>query len=256
MTPERLGSGAVGIAALILFASAAAADNQCVSCHRDAAFYSEYPKLYSYYQQWLRSPHERSGLTCDNCHGGDPDAESADAAHAGVLPVNDAESTLHFRKQPDTCGQCHSANRAEFIQSKHFAALMGQRAAPTCTTCHPAMSRRPELRTIVMNACRNCHGEGNSENLPTISGVAQHVFQQLNIAAGLLGWTRIHYESHAWPNDSRNHVRELEKQYEGIVSSVHQFELAQTDEATSELLDELREIFEAARLAHEQQPDP
>jgi hypothetical protein len=186
-----------------------------------------------------------------DCHGGDASANSAQQAHAGVLPMNDQNSTVHYRQQPETCGQCHRDKRAQFIQSKHYAALMGQRAAPTCTTCHPAMSRRPELRNIVLNACRNCHGEGNSENLPLITDQAEGAFRQLNIARGLLGWTRIHFESHEWPADSKEQVRDLEKRYQTIVNKVHQFDLQQTESATTEILGALREIFDDARRANE-----
>jgi hypothetical protein len=235
--------------------TAVAAENECANCHEDPAFFAEYPKLNDYYQQWMGSPHQQSGLSCSACHGGDPDSTSAVTAHVGVLPMNDADSTLHYQKQPDTCGQCHRANRNQFVQSKHFTALMGQRAAPTCTTCHPAMSGRPELRVMVLNACRNCHGEGNSENLPLIADLAEHVFQQLNIAGGLLGWTRIHYESGGWPDDSRERMERLSMRHGIIINQVHRFDLGETEAATAALLGELREMFDAARQAHEQRSE-
>lgn len=237
----------------VAFTSAAvAADNECINCHQDPDFYAEYRKLYDYFQHWLGSPHQQSGLACNDCHGGDPAAETAEDAHVGVLPMNNSDSTLHFRQQPNTCGQCHRANRSQFVQSKHYVALMGQRAAPTCTTCHPAMSRRPELRVIVLNACRNCHGEGNSENLPLIADQAERVFRQLNIAGGLLGWTQIHYESISWPDDSQQRVQRLTESHETIVSQVHQFDLNETESTTTALMGELQDMFAAARRAHEQ----
>jgi len=233
--------------------SAQSAENSCTNCHQDAAFYAQYPKLHEYYQQWLDSPHNKAGITCDDCHGGKASEESMNRAHAGVLTMNDTSSTLYNQTQPETCGQCHRDKQRQFLQSKHYAALMDQRAAPTCTTCHPAMSRRPELRKIVLNACRNCHSEGNSENLPLIADQAEDVFNQLNIAGGLLGWTRIHYESHDWPNDSKQHVRDLEKRHGEIITHVHQFDLEQTETTTIGLLADLRNIFDAARRVHEQQ---
>jgi hypothetical protein len=132
---------------------------------------------------------------------------------------------------------------------------MDQREAPTCSTCHPAMSRRPELRKIVLNACRNCHNEDNDLDLPLIADQAEDVFGKLNIAGGLLGWTRIHYESHDWPNDSRQHVRDLEKRHAEIITRVHQFDLQQTETATIGLLADLRNIFDEARNAYERQTD-
>ncbi len=235
--------------------STQSAENDCISCHQQSDFYAQYPKLHEYYQQYLESPHKQAGVTCDDCHGGNASANSAQQAHVGVLPMSDNNSTVHYQQQPETCGQCHQEKRAQFIQSKHFAALMGQRAAPTCTTCHPAMSRRPELRNIVLNACRNCHGEGNSENLPLIADQAESVFSQLNIAGGLLGWTRIHFESHEWPDDSKQHVRDLEKRHGEIITRVHQFDLQQTETATIGLLADLRNIFDQARSSQEQQAD-
>lgn len=240
----------------VLSATAAvSAENQCIACHQDPDYFTEYPKLYEYYQQWLSSPHEQSAVTCDACHGGDPAADDLNTAHTGVLPMNNPDSVLHFRKQPETCGRCHTANRMQFEQSDHYAALMDQRAAPTCTTCHPAMSRRPELRAIVLNACRNCHGEGNSENLPLVADQAENVFQQLNIAGGLLGWTRIHYESHDWPGDSRERVRELEVIHGAVIDRVHRFDLDATEAATNELQGQLREIFDSVRRAYEDRED-
>lgn len=240
---------------LVLSTGVLAAENHCISCHQASDFYAQYPKLHEYYQQWLESPHKQSGVTCDDCHGGNSNAKSLDEAHAGMFPMSDKRSTLHYQQQPETCGQCHKDKRAQFTQSKHYAALMEQRAAPTCTTCHPAMSRRPDYRVIVLNACRNCHGAGNSENLPLIADRAESVFSQLNIAGGFLGWTRIHYESHDWPDDSKERVRDLDKRYRTILNQVHQFDLQQTEDSTAEILVELRETFDAARRAYEERPE-
>lgn len=230
----------------------AGATNSCIDCHQDPDFYAEYPKLHAYFQQWLSSPHRHAGVQCQDCHGGNPKADSRKKAHDGVLPMNDRKGTLHFQQQPETCGQCHRAMRRAFVDSKHYAALMDQRAAPTCTTCHRAMSRRPELRDIVLNACRNCHGPGNSENLPAITAQAETVFNRLNIAAGLLGWTRIHFESQGWPDDSSDQVAALDKRYQDVVNRVHRFDLEQTGTESATILAELRDIFEQVRRAHEQ----
>jgi hypothetical protein len=108
---------------------------------------------------------------------------------------------------------------------------------------------------MVLHACRNCHGEGNSENLPLIADQAERVFQQLNIATGLLDWTRIHFESIDWPGDSEDRVDSLTDRHSTILNRVHQFDLGETETATSELLGELREMFDAARQAHEQRAE-
>ena len=248
---------ALGIVFLSLTPLSAAAEassgNSCIDCHRDAAFFAQYPKLHDYFQQWTASPHKEAGVTCDDCHGGEPSSDSLKEAHAGVLHMNDRQSTLHYLQQPDTCGQCHREKRRQFVQSKHYRALATERTAPTCSTCHPAMSRRPELRNIVLNACRSCHVEGNDEGLPLIADEAERIFHQLNMAGGLLGWTRIHFESQDWPNGSDDRVLQLEAQYQSIVDQVHHFDLQQTADEAVQILGELSEIFEQARRAGDQQ---
>jgi formate-dependent nitrite reductase cytochrome c552 subunit len=237
---------------LALATSARSAENSCIDCHQQPEFYAQYPKLNEYFQQYRVSPHNQAGVTCDDCHGGNASASSARQAHIGVLPMSDVNSTVYYQKQPDTCGQCHIDKQRQFLRSKHYAALMHHRAAPTCTTCHPAMSGRPELRNIVLHACRNCHYEGNSDDLPLIADQAERVFKQLNIASGLLGWTRVHYESHDWPDGSKERVDALEERYESIVNKVHEFDLQQTDDSTIAILVDLREIFDTVRSEHEQ----
>ena len=245
--PLQLLLSAACMALMVPLTPAIAADNQCTGCHQDSDFYARHPRLHAYYQDWLQSPHKMAGATCDDCHGGNPAAQSMDEAHSGVLPVSDEQSLLHFRQQPDTCGGCHADKRAQFVQSKHYEALTGERAAPTCTTCHPAMNRRPEYRSIVLNACRNCHDEGNSGNLPLIAEQAESAFQQLNIASGFLGWANIYYESHGWPDDSATQVRELEERYRLVLDQVHKFDMNETEDAMSEIQGELREMFDTAR---------
>lgn len=240
---------------ILLMPVAFAADDNCDDCHADPGFFTEYRRLYDYYQRWQGSPHQQAGVTCADCHGGDTESPDAVDAHAGVRPMNDTNSLLHKRSQPETCGQCHRANRNQFVRSRHYEVLMNAESAPTCTTCHPAMSSRPELRAIVDNACETCHSPGNAGNLPTVGAQAQQAFRQLNIARGLLGWTRIHFESHSWPDDSRSRVTALETRYENILSEVHAFVLDDTEAATADLMGELRVIFEAARREYEERPD-
>jgi len=241
---------------IVLIATGFARANECIACHKKPEFFAQYPKLNDYYREWVESPHAQSGITCDRCHGGNPKASSSRRAHSGVLPMSDTGSKLHYQRQPKTCGRCHSDIRDEFTQSKHFAALTGQRTAPTCTTCHPAMSQRPDYRLIVLNACRNCHGEGNSEGLPVITADAENLFHQLNIVEGLLGWARIHYQSRSWPGDSRVALADIEERYQKTLNWVHQFDLGDTSAETSAILAELTQLFEAARRDFEARTEP
>jgi hypothetical protein len=173
-----------------------------------------------------------------------------------VLPVSDPNSQLYFRNQPRTCGRCHPDKLEQFRMSKHYAALQGSGAAPTCTTCHPAMSSRPTYRVIVLNACRNCHAEGNKRGLPAIGDKAEHAFYQLNVASGLLGWSTIHFESLGWPDDSRAMVAKLADDYHGAVNRVHRFDLQKTEAEGADILGRLETIFAEAKKSADQKAKP
>jgi hypothetical protein len=168
-------------------------------------------------------------------------------AHQGVLPPTEPQSRLYFKNQPKTCGRCHADKLEQFRASRHYAALMEDRAAPTCTTCHPAMSQRPLYRNIVQNACRTCHGEGNEAELPLVAEQAENALHNLNIAKGLLGWSAIHYEALGWPGDSQSEMEVLAADYDRIVSKIHRFDLARTDAESGEIMRRLQRIFNEAK---------
>jgi hypothetical protein len=223
-------------------------ENDCINCHQSDEFYTKVPKLHRYYQKWLPSRHNQSGVTCDDCHGGDSTAETKDTAHSGIFAVGDERSLLYFKNQPQTCGKCHNDKQSEFKLSKHYQALETDTgSAPTCTTCHPAMNKQPSYHLIVLNSCNSCHEPGNERGLPAVADEAENLLRHLNMVQGLLGWTTLHYQSHSWPGDSNQKIARLKKEYSHIISHVHRFDLEQSSESTMSLLEELRSTFEAAR---------
>lgn len=260
MRAERTGNWPSGslagglLAACALLASGAAwgAGNSCITCHSSTGFFAKYPRLDAYYKQWTESTHAQSGVKCQSCHGGNPAAAEAGAAHQGVLPVSNPGSRLYFRNQPATCGKCHPDKFGQFRRSKHFAALQSDRPAPTCTTCHPAMSSRPSYKQIVLNACRNCHAVGNAAGLPDISDQAERAFHQLNVASGLLGWSTVHFEAQDWPGHSRATIAALRADYDGAVNRVHRFDLDKTETEATDILSRLQGVFAEARKQAEE----
>ncbi len=123
MSQNRFTFGLILISLSAAFsASTQSTENSCIDCHQQSDFYAQYPKLHEYYQQYLVSTHKQAGVTCENCHGGNASADSAMQAHAGVLPMSDKDSTVHYQRQPETCGQCHSDKKSQFVQSKHYVA--------------------------------------------------------------------------------------------------------------------------------------
>ncbi|NIO41139.1 MAG: hypothetical protein GTO41_13765, partial [Burkholderiales bacterium] len=45
--------------------SGVASGNGCIDCHSNPDFYVQERVLYTYYQDYISSPHKAAGLTCD-----------------------------------------------------------------------------------------------------------------------------------------------------------------------------------------------
>lgn len=236
--------GVFAVCLLLPGAFAGEAPGSCEGCHGDPKYFVQYQKLFRYYQDWLTSPHRQAGLSCDDCHGGDPRASDMAAAHKGILPVSDPRSGLFYRNQPDTCGECHDKEATQFKESDHYKGLKEQIGTPTCTTCHSAMNRKPYYRDMVENTCRVCHYENNRDELPMVADKANEILHRLNIAKGYMNWTRIYYESRGWPDDSKGLVNSLSRQYEAIITQGHTFDLKNTDQASIELLANLKAVYQ------------
>jgi len=227
--------------------------NSCEACHSDQGLMVKSRKLYDYYQDWLTSPHKQAGVTCDRCHGGDPDSGDKDTAHKGRLPVVNPASTVFFRKQPETCGGCHQEVARQFTQSRHCSMVMGEDTAPSCSTCHRAMNRKPYYRDILRDGCRRCHNTEPRGLRPEVVDQADEILHRLNIARGFLGWTTVHFEREGWPDDSRARVGALRQGYHAALARVHSLELMAADASSVDLLSSLKQIFKEHRTAPPEQ---
>jgi DnaJ-class molecular chaperone len=146
----------------------------CVTCHLalDDARVSPPANLFA------DDIHAKSGLTCANCHGGDPSTEDMDAAH---------DARKGFRGKPKTadvpalCGSCHADaafikrynpslrvdQLSEYKTSGHGKALAkGDTTVATCISCHGVHgilavkdSRAPVFPTRIAQTCNRCHGD-------------------------------------------------------------------------------------------------
>ncbi len=168
------------LAALVLGSVAADAQpataaNQCVACHvqlHDARLSAPAAAF--------RGPdvHRERVFACANCHGGDPEAATADAGHAASRgftgkPIGEAQVAV--------CASCHSDaalmrryaprqrvdQAAEYAASNHGKRLAaGDTSVATCATCHGAHGIRlvsdaksPVFPTNVAATCASCHAD-------------------------------------------------------------------------------------------------
>ena len=230
-------------------ALAAETETSCVTCHSSQRFFVENKKLYNYYRDWLGSPHKEAGLSCFDCHGGDPAAAEKSDAHRGMYPPSDPRSRVNYRNQVATCGgNCHGKEAEQFKASKHYRRLQDQNrlGVPSCSTCHRVMNRKPYYGEIVEITCQVCHYEGNEQDLPLVTRRADETLHRLNIAKGYLNWTRLYYESENWPGNSRREVEAVEEAYQKILANIHRFHITRWGWDTIDLLTELKRLYKQA----------
>jgi len=225
-------------------ASTGDSTNSCIECHQDKKFFVQNKKIYQYFQDWQDSPHQHAGLVCNDCHGGNPKGITKAAAHAGTLSPSSSMSRVFFKNQPETCGECHEKESVQFSRSDHFKGLMDSANAPTCSTCHRTMNRKPYFTTIVEATCQVCHYEGNKDELPLVAEKVHRILNRLNSAKGYLNWTSVYFREKNWPGDSKAEVKSLQSAYREILAAGHSFDLSIPDESSIELLTRLKRIYQ------------
>jgi len=146
----------------------------CVTCHLEL----EEPELREPALGFGQDVHDRDGLGCVACHGGDPTAEDADEA---MDPARGFTGSPSVREIPILCGSCHGDEAfikkfspnlptdqlAQYRTSIHGERVLGGDAkAATCISCHGVHgilrandSRSPVYPTRVVETCARCHAD-------------------------------------------------------------------------------------------------
>jgi hypothetical protein len=166
-------SAAILMALMIPLWSLSAADN-CLTCHQDFEDNSGPSHLIS------RDIHIQKGLSCADCHGGDPTLDDMDKVRqsSGWRGVPD-----HL-KVPEFCARCHSDaaymrnhnpslptdQLDKYKTSVHGQKLFGQRDAKVanCISCHSVHQigdgKLPHSSTYPANVpatCGKCHADSS-----------------------------------------------------------------------------------------------
>src|SRR5512135_3755797 len=128
--------------------------NSCVDCHSQLQV-SSFVGVKSH--SWKGSVHEKHGVTCDKCHGGNPRALGQNEAHTGVFGSGDTHSMVYFKNIPTTCGKCHGAELYKFTQSLHYKRLESEGKGPECVTCHGSMATGILTPDTITAVCERCH---------------------------------------------------------------------------------------------------
>ncbi len=121
--------------------------SSCISCHRGMT-----GDLAKPVELWQESIHKQNGISCNNCHGGNPKVQDMDAMNqeAGFVGAPKEEDVPRF------CGKCHVAVMENYMKSPHWQTKKEKR--PVCTTCHTAHhQQRATLELINEKDCSRCH---------------------------------------------------------------------------------------------------
>lgn len=160
---------------LVLFTVVSAqTKNSCIECHVKL----EDPRLSNPAKLFDNDIHRSRGLFCNDCHGGDPNADTSEAAKDPLKGYLGKPRTVDI---PAYCGKCHSdANlmkrfnpslrvdqEKEYYTSVHGQLLKtGEQRVATCISCHTVHGIRAvsdPLSSVyplnVADTCAKCHGK-------------------------------------------------------------------------------------------------
>jgi nitrate/TMAO reductase-like tetraheme cytochrome c subunit len=140
------------------WAGAQAQENVCIECHSSDMMK---PELRDIPRQWEKSWHYQNGISCHNCHGGDPkDAENAMSPQRGYV------GTPKPAQIPEFCGKCHAGILKNFLESGHGKALKSSGKGPNCVTCHGSHTvQKASIQIISEPLCTKCHSYGRVKEM-------------------------------------------------------------------------------------------
>ena len=177
----------LGIAAVLTLVTIASAQkkNSCIECHSRL----DDPRLSAPAKLFNNDVHSGRGLSCNDCHGGDPNDDSQQGAKDPLKGYLGKPKRLDI---PAYCGKCHSdANlmkrfnpslrvdqEREYYTSVHGKLLKaGDARVATCISCHSVHGIRAvndPLSSVyplnVAQTCATCHANAEymrSFGIPT-----------------------------------------------------------------------------------------
>jgi len=222
----------------------AAEKNSCIECHKNLP-----PGTYvgHKYPDYAGSVHDRKGVRCEACHGGDPVSRDAKGAHAGMYKSGDPKSPIYYQNIPWTCGKCHERELVNFSQSKHYLELKTSGKGPSCVTCHGSMGTFILNSAQIQEFCAVCH---NSDRgiLPDKPAEVEEILTLMEQTDTLIRWSeefvntaRMQGKNVAGPEEA---IRHAHQEMAGARESWHTFKM-------EEVRARLKEAYNAARKAKE-----
>jgi formate-dependent nitrite reductase cytochrome c552 subunit len=230
--------------ALTFVASHAASEDACVKCHSDPKLLVKNKKLHDYFQRWEVSVHHEAGVTCSDCHGGNPAARTKQAAHGSrSSEAGSATSAINFQNVPSTCATCHEDITKQYESSKHYAhltAAKGEHVGPNCVTCHGSVNASAVGVATVEDVCGQCHGADNHPGAPAAAKEALRNLRNID------RFTR-YISLRGDPQATRAMLEKVAADRRKLAQTWHTFSLRDIHARTQALLDTVRAERQKAR---------
>jgi len=149
----------------------------CTACHTNIEEFPHPPKTAADYREFQLENSNR----CQVCHM-EQFEEQLDSNHAHALAAGNRHAAVcidchgsHAIGKPDqprskistSCGRCHGAIYAEYIESAHGQSLLvnSNPDVPVCTDCHNAHNQEnPDTNSFRLKSprlCAECHGDAD-----------------------------------------------------------------------------------------------
>ncbi len=134
-------------------------DTVCIQCHGSLD-----ERLSAPVEQWQSSVHYANGISCHDCHGGDPtDFELAMSPERGFIGVPEYEAV------PDFCGRCHVGVKEDYMASAHGQAI--EVGGAQCVICHENHAvQKAGIYLINEESCSRCHDYERAEKVKAVIG--------------------------------------------------------------------------------------
>ncbi|MCL4477824.1 MAG: hypothetical protein M1381_01810 [Deltaproteobacteria bacterium] len=209
--------------------------NTCVICHSKISG-ETFVGIKSH--SWENSIHQEHGITCNQCHGGNPKAITTAKAHIGVLGSSNPDSGVYYKNIPKTCGRCHNKELYKYTESNHFKKLEATGQGPNCVTCHGSMVTTILTPDDMANVCDKCHNTRIGV-FPYIPEKAKAVLMLLDTEGSLIAADEKIYSS---SKEDMQILQKAKSQFSNAKLEWHAFDLDKITkylQNTEEILKEL-----------------
>jgi hypothetical protein len=148
----------------------------CIQCHA-----GQEGALAAPVEEWRQSIHAENGISCHDCHGGDPtDFAMAMSPDRGFIGAPD------YVGVPDFCGRCHVGVRQYYGESAHGQAI--EYGGAQCVICHNTHAiLKAEISLINENDCSRCHDYGRASEIKDAIAETEQIIGSVE-----LGIERLH----------------------------------------------------------------